>query len=225
LKYLIFGLFCIVRSLSFADDDCKTENLEKEFKFLKELTPKCFSEEGYEWTNPEETMAKIMKDVTPEEVVTRLIFAESLASNCSFEKLDKVSESIAWTIHNRNWAKSNAYGIGLKNIVFKNSQFRSSFADYDVAKRKEFLCPTGNNNFKKLWGLAYDSFEKTILKPESNPMKPVRNYFFPNHFKDSKNPKIQKWHGTFPKWANEKTLYTSPNFSPNKECILLYNLH
>lgn len=215
-------IFCFNISVMCAD--CKGSNNQTQFSFLKELEPFCFKESGNDWKNPEETAAKIMKDLTQEEIAVRLIFSEALASGCKIDELNEVMKGIAWVLYNRQESKSKTYGLGLRNIIFKKSQFASSFAGYDVAKRKELLCPSESPNFKILWGMASGAFIDTCMLQHENPLPTVRNYFFPNHFKDTKSEKIKKWIGVYPEWANEKTLFKPTQISPNPSCILFYNL-
>ncbi len=182
--------------------------------------PTCFSS-GLIKKNkvsPEKQLAQIMQTLSDEEIYTRLILAETLASTCPSES---TSDAIAWVIKNRINAKNaSRFGIG-RDIVFKDYQFRSSTGDCDVAKRDVFMCPSsiGKDVWRAQWLQAQASYKKTLT--QKNPIGPNSfQYFFLKHFDKSEN--CSKWKGVNPAWATSKNEVNSNQLNLNKACIKVY---
>ncbi len=154
-----------------------------------EALPKCISEVG-----GAEKIAATLNDsqnrVDTDELFTRLIFAESLASGCNIND-PEIFESIAWTLKNR-LARKKIYGGSNddRSVALKPQQFSSSTGPCDVSKRTEFFCPTKDKDFEAAWLKASQAWTKT--KTAKNPIPTVRHYFFSRHF-DKSAPKGKKF--------------------------------
>lgn len=177
--------------------------------------PKCIPEIGGA-KEIEAAMNDPKNNVSDDELFIRLIFAESLASDCTLSD-NAIYENIAWTLRNRVDRKKQ-YGNGTnRGVVLKPSQFSSSTGSCDVAKRTEFFCPTSSKQFEQAWAKATQAWQKT--KKESNPIPSVRHYFFPKHFDSSKDPKCLKWKGVLPSWATKENTVKTVN-----SCATFHNV-
>lgn len=194
---MVYVFSLLILSLSFSNAET-TSCAPKQTSGLKalcdQLTPTCIPEIG-----GADKIAEAMNDpknkVSDDELFTRLIFAESLASGCDLEN-PEIYESIAWTLKNR-MARPKNYGSG-RGVVLKPSQFSSSTGPCDVARRTEFFCPKDAKEFEQAWINASKAWVKT--KSGKNPIPTVRHYFFPKHFDGSKD-KCAKWKGVPPSWG------------------------
>jgi hypothetical protein len=155
--------------------------------------PKCIEGGRISESNPERSVAKLLKQraISDDERFVRLIFSESLASNCmGADEEVAVITGIAWVLRNR---RSNpAFG----DVVTARRQFRSTFGNYDVARRKEFLCPSGAGpNWRVVWDRALAAWQATVNT--ANPLAGVTNYYLGRHFESS------QLNGKFPRpaWA------------------------
>lgn len=143
--------------------------------------PKCLEGGRISESNPERSVARLLKQraISEDERFVRLIFSETLASNCvGSEEEAAVMTGIAWVLRNR---RSNpAFG----EVVTARRQFRSTFGNYDVARRKEFLCPSAAGaNWRPVWDRALAAWQATSQAP--NPLPGVTNYFLGRHFENS----------------------------------------
>lgn len=214
-------LLSILLSFTTANaSDCATrsQNISNIKAACDEVAPKCI-EKGTHFDGTEKAVSvikRLTKDSSDDELFTRLIYAESLASGCDL-KDPKIFEYIAWTLKNRvTSGKSKMYGTG-RGVVLHPGQFSSSTGPCDVAKRAELLCPRKDKNFEASWNKASKAWEKT--KTEKNPMPTVRHYFFPHHFDKSTKPNCAKWKGVYPSWAKkESAVKEIPN------CAIFYNV-
>lgn len=228
-KVLFFSCFIISFNL-LADENCCALDMplnNKKFNSLNTLSskinstlvsPKCFNENLIKPNKgtPENQLKEMMKSLSDEEIYTRLIMAETLASTCP----DKAtSQSIAWVINNRIKAK-NASRFGLnRDVVFKTYQFRSSTGDCDVAQRNIFMCPSLNTaSWQKHWSMASESYKET-LKAKNPIGESSYQYFFFKHFEKSKN--CSKWKDVVPAWATSKN-EVATQLLINKSCIKIY---
>lgn len=155
----------------------------------------------------EKAVEKLTENLSDDELYSRLVFSESLASRCFTEKsaddalMSATARGIAWVVLNRVRANKMAFGLA-RGVVTAPKQFRSSFGTCDVAKRREFLCPVSqdaNEAFrKKVWDAAVTAVQGA-KDPRNNPVPGVYHYFFPRHYDGSKN--CGKWAGKSPAWA------------------------
>lgn len=101
----------------------------------------------------------IMKSLTSEELLKRLIYAESLAANCE-ENQEQVVPIIFLVIQNRiNLRRKNKkINDPLLSVIFEKNQFSSSLNIYKESRYKDFLCPQN----LKLWNLV----EETLNTPK-----------------------------------------------------------
>ncbi|MNS98371.1 hypothetical protein D3C72_1327350 [compost metagenome] len=193
------------------------------------MIPKCI-EVGTNFDNkdtPESVIERLTKDLSDEEMFTRLIFAESLASQCidassvGSAKAKSISQGIAWVLENRVKAnKEKQFGVG-RGVVTKTSQFRSSTGSCDVAKRVEFLCPEkAGAHWKAAWANAQEALHKT--REGKNPMPGTKLYFFAHHFDNSVN--CAKWKGKPAGFAIPKNEVASnlPDLPKGDACIQFY---
>lgn len=74
--------------------------------------------------------------VTEEEILARLVYAETLASHCP-EHSDQSVELISATLINRIQRRSG----NILEVVFERDQFASSLNIYSESQYREFLCP------------------------------------------------------------------------------------
>jgi hypothetical protein len=99
--------------------------------------------------------------IADEEVLTRLVYAESSSTGYSDEMA--VYEAIAWGVMNRVRlseafpSKARIYGKGIRGVIFKEGQFNPA-----VSKRsqfsKEFLCPSDQAR----WRMAQQAARRAI---------------------------------------------------------------
>lgn len=174
--------------------------------------PKCIDAGRISESNPERSISKVLKKraISDDERFVRLIFSESLASNCvGTDEEGAVVSGIAWVLRNR---KSNpAFG----DVVTARRQFRSTFGDYDVARRKEFLCPSAaGENWRAVWDRSLAAWQAT--SSAANPLAGVTNYFLGRHFETS------KLNGKFPRpsWAaapNQRVEF--PGLKADSACV------
>lgn len=175
---------------------------------------------------PEEKLKQQMQNLSDDEIYTRLIFSESLAANCggklSKESVDVVTQGIASVIRNRLAAKNEKkYGLDAQ-VVFKPYQFRSTTGSCDVAKRKEFLCPSqaGQENWKALWQSASQAWQK--IKKQGSTIGDAKMYFLSEHFNESKD--CAQFKGKQPAWVDPKKLVTATKPAEAKayQCVQFY---
>jgi hypothetical protein len=190
--------------------------------------PACIGEPfHYPEKNPEKLFATMVAGAADDEVAARLVYAESLASRClelhpeADGLAENLADSIAAVVWNRIRAKDSAYGEGVRGVVFKGAQFRSTFGGCDVSTRREFLCPLASEAAgvarSGLWDVAVRAVEKAKAGGE-NPLPGVHHYFFPRHFDESKS--CAKWKGVFPAWAKERTRI-EPSFDHSRSVKVL----
>ena len=232
LLKLSLSLAAFAFSTANASEICPaTKNSAKNFTDLSciqgAIIPKCIDVannfEGKD--SPESVIEKLTKELSDEEMYTRLIFAESLASQCidasnaDSTKSKAISEGIAWVLKNRAQSgKEKQYGTG-RGIVTKAQQFRSSTGSCDVAKRVEFLCPEkAGAHWQKVWANAQEALQKT--NGDKNPLPKVYQYFFDNHFDKSVN--CAKWKGVQPAWAKPESQSEMPGLAKTDSCIKFY---
>lgn len=166
------------------------------------VDPKCIEGGQVSESNPERSVAKLLKrhSVSDDERFVRLIFSESLASNCmGSDEEAGVITGISWVLRNRQ--ANPAFG----DVVTARRQFRSTFGNYDVARRKEFLCPSAAGpNWRAVWERSLAAWQATSAG--TNPLSGVTNYFLGRHFESSQlNGKFSR-----PVWAA----------SPNQRVVL-----
>ncbi len=153
----------------------------------------------------EATVASLTAHLSDDEMITRLVFAESLASECFHSPapvdgtVEGVTEGIAWTILNRvrDLKKTG------REIVTARKQYRSTMGTCDVAKRSEFLCPIRSGSTEALTRQVWNAAERSVARARAgkgNPIRGVHNYFFPKAFDHSKN--CASFRGKFPDWAS-----------------------
>lgn len=178
--------------------------------------PKCIEGGRISESNPERSVAKLLKQraISEEERFVRLIFSESLASNCmGSDEEAAVITGIAWVLRNRQ--SNPAFG----DVVTARRQFRSTFGNYDVARRKEFLCPSAAGaNWRPLWDRALAAWQATAQTSSQapNPLAGVTNYFLGRHFENS------SLKGKFPRpgWAAPPNQRAElPGLKPDSACV------
>jgi hypothetical protein len=180
--------------------------------------PKCVHEERAAAiaAAPEKTASSLLEknSLSGNEIFLRLIFSESLASNClGTDQEDAVIHGIAWVVRNR--------GADPK-LVTAPKQFRSTFGTYDVAKRKEFFCPQSiGKDWERIWAKVEKAWAETAVATK-NPMPQVRNYYLGEHFRDS------KLKGKFPPpaWASPeaRVIPKLPGLRVESSCVLFYDV-
>jgi len=187
-------------------------------------------------------------DLGKEEILARLIFAESLSSGYWNNKCNATSEeivmtSIGWGIMNRVRQKARNSLDPYADVIFANKQFTTSFSKtYNVPSSKEkkenpfsiiFLCPLKaltylskaqkNAPVATLYAEAQKTARSLITSYETNSFpddyKVVTNFWYPR----------SEHNNTRPAWAPNE----SPNLNPGylaglsakqNPCIEFYNL-
>lgn len=203
-------LFGMSRPLFAESCNSTTDMKQTSQNILQCIKPQCFANEGFQdkSKDAEDVLKDKLSAVSGEESVLRLIFSEMLASNCtdnlSNENLQQMGQGIAQVINQRVLnIKQNKTGFSKeKAVVFAKTQFRSSTGGCDVAKREEFLCPTKNPNWEKIWKLAQSAWTK-VTKQKATDNK-VLFYYFPKHFDNSKNCSKYKEPEVFQNWKKGK---------------------
>jgi hypothetical protein len=195
--------------------------------FLSEIIaaelPKCISEPANEKDPVEKSAMLLLKNagITEKETFVRLLFSESLASNCMLsDEEDSVRLGIAWVLRNR-LSNPRRYGKGT-DWVFAPKQFRSTFGKYDTSRRKEFLCPeTAGESWKRHWEKSMAAWEST--SSDKNPLLHIYNYYLGQHFKNSKlKDKVSE-----PAWAkdpNKKVIPDLPGVKKDSLCIQFWKV-
>lgn len=113
---------------------------------------------------------KVFASDSDEELMARLIYAETKATQC--EKLNsQIVPVITAVISNRVKIKKG----DVKAVVFQRDQFASSLNIYAESSYKDFLCP----NDAKLWSQALGEASEA-LADKSKPTTTV-NYFLYKH--------------------------------------------
>lgn len=95
--------------------------------------------------------AEALATQTNEELIARLIYAETRAASCP-EHEEAVSDAITRVIKNRIAKRSGHAKDPVKSVVFEIDQFASSLNNYRDSEWREFLCPSDS----KLWRRAFD---------------------------------------------------------------------
>ena len=95
--------------------------------------------------------AEALASQTDEELMARLIYAETRAARCP-EHESAVSDAIARVVKNRIAKRAERVKDPVKSVVFEIDQFASSLNNYAGSEWREFLCPSDS----KLWRRALE---------------------------------------------------------------------
>lgn len=197
---------------------------------LADAWPKCVADPLPGWSGagkrpePEALVSPLLRDADDDELVARLVYAESLASRCldlyagEAGLMDSLAEGIARTILN-HVRRVESKGKGARSVVFGVRQYRSTFGTCDCAKRKEFLCPDASS---ALWRAAAQAVARVRAAPDAA-LKGAEHYFFPRHYDESVN--CRRWKGVSPDWLDPKREVRMPKAAPSLEkCSPFYRL-
>lgn len=135
------------------------------------------------------------------EVLARLIYAETLAANCPSDTA-KIAPVVAGVIKNRVTQKTNAF-----DVVFERDQFASSLNNYSESRYKDFLCPKDS----ALW----KTVQAEVQRKDSILPANALNYYFFKH-----STKFQP-----PAWAagpKSQTPVALPISAGDKPCVRAY---
>lgn len=117
--------------------------------------------------DPKKKIEDEVAKLTEDEVMARLVLAETMATKCTPTK--EIMSGIATVISNRV-KRGGIYGKGVREVVFKPSQFNSSLSTaYSRSQYKRFLCPVMNTQSqteKDLWEDAKIA-SRTARNPQS----------------------------------------------------------
>lgn len=228
--FLIFLLSGILGSRVWAQSCNVDSGIHQTSKQIFDcIQPVCLTTDAFKGKvkSPEDILKSKLKGVSPEETVTRLIYSEMLASQCSQElsedRLKQMASGIAAVIYHRvlKIKSISAQDSKEKLIVFEKTQFRSSTGSCDVAKREEFLCPTKDPQWEKLWKIAQGAW-KNIKQKDPLDTKTIF-YYFPKHFEGSKNCAQFKSPEVFEKWKKGKTEVPIENSNKElNECVRFF---
>lgn len=143
--------------------------------------------------------------VDDEEILTRLIYAETLAANCP-EQEDLALRTIAEVILRRIEKRRGQ----IRQVVFERDQFASSLNIYQESSYAHFLCPKSH----ELWKKAKKSVSLLRSGTEKNSLSNTAyNYYL---FKHSTRFKPPEWTRTFQE-------VKKVNLDANSICIAAYS--
>ena len=138
--------------------------------------------------------------LTDEEIMARLVYAESKAANCAKHE-SAISKYIAGAVANRI-AKRNG---NILNVVFERDNFASSLNNYGESRYMDFLCPKDAGRFATVLEESRAALAKSPLP------KDAVHYYLYAHATRFKPP---KWTKTFPEARIDEEL---------KSCIRFFN--
>lgn len=138
--------------------DAEVEAIKEKIKLNSKTE---FKYEGYK---------KALASDSDEELMARLIYAETKGTNCP-EQNDKISSVVSTVISNRVKIRKG----NVKSVIFERDQFASSLNIYSESHYKDFLCPSD----AALWNKALAK-ATAALSDKSKPTTTV-NYFLYKH--------------------------------------------
>lgn len=113
-------------------------------------------------------------DVSDDELLARLIYAETLAARCPSEKsmmAPRIADVIFSRIRDFKEAKRDQ---PVRRVVFGRDMFGSSLSGSRRSKWKEFACPSENSFDSELYGQSVKLVESLTKKP---PKSDLTHYF------------------------------------------------
>jgi hypothetical protein len=152
-------------------DECcqgKSKSLKDQVTAIADslaTNPECIEFSGDFGKEPEQKLNQLTAHLSESEIAARLILAETIASGCASPD---VVRGLANVVSNRVKANSNLYGQGVRGVVFKKYQFRSSTGGCDVARRDVFLCPSkalSPDQKTNLWNESLKAFSQAQSDP------------------------------------------------------------
>lgn len=200
-------------------------------RFCDAVIPRCFeAPSGLKGSShPEALIRDLFAELSEEEIQARLVFAESLATQpecITGPQRTAIPQGIAWVLANRVRDEKKRYGTGVRDVVFRKAQFRSSFGGCDVATRAHLLCPSkAGDGWQDLWKSSVQAVQAAQAN-ENNPMPQARHYFFGEHFKNSQD-QCKKWHGVMPAWSKPPNKQLHPEIDgleKDSRCAMFYDV-
>jgi hypothetical protein len=115
---------------------------------------------------------ELLKGDSDLELLSRLVYAETLAANCPQQNQNIVSQIVSVIGNRINLRKGD-----VKSVVFQRDQFSSSLNRYESSRYKDFLCPKDAALWKQtlLQSQKFLESRKTSLPADSV------NYFLYKH--------------------------------------------
>jgi hypothetical protein len=148
-------------------------------------------------------MTEALVSDSDQELMSRLIYAETLAANCPQEN-QKIAEAISLVVRNRVKKRNS-----VKSVVFQKDQFASSLNVYEESRINDFLCPKD----QKLWQAVVNSISRDrTFKNNINSSDPtsVMHYFLYNH-----SPRFKK-----EPWTMKE--YSFREGGPSSQCLRVF---
>lgn len=182
-------------------------------------SPECIEPPKTFGDPPEKLLSVMTAHLSESEVATRLIFAETLASGCASQDL---AQAIATVIQNRIQDSSKRFGKSVREVVFQKAQFRSTTGGCDVSQREAFLCPARAKwpgGWQELWTKSLTAYKSAGETPQPD-LQNVMNYFFFQHFNESKN--CVRWKGVVPDWATPSSRVEPDGMIIPSSCVGFY---
>jgi hypothetical protein len=131
---------------------------------------------------------RALHSASPEELVARLAYAETLAANCP-QFNEKIAPKIVNTITNRARIRGD-----VASVVFQRDQFASSFNNYSQSRFRDLLCPRDI----RLWSQVYQEARRALSGSPSGglPANGV-NYYLYQHNQSFAVPAFASGRGLF----------------------------
>lgn len=143
----------------------------------------------------------ILSADTTLELAARLVYAETLAANCSKQE-DLAVDLVTSVIGNRIRIRRG----DVKSVVFQKDQFASSLNIYPESRYRDFLCPSDNELWRKV--VAKMQINLAQSKPSAPISKDTVNYYLYQHSDRFKAPA----------WELEEVLIADKT----RECIRVF---
>lgn len=196
VSYMLFTL-----SPVYADDTASGTAAADSNVLQENALPKCFNEDSdlnkirdYQRNNAKSRFKYLgyiqvfdKSVLGDEEILARLVYAETLAAHCDQQQEDMAVQTIAEVILRRIEKRSGQ----IREVIFERDQFASSLNLYQESSYMNFLCP----KFPALWKKTKKMIRLFTSGNKRNSLpKAAYNYYL---FKHSTRFKPPKWTGTF----------------------------
>lgn len=139
-----------------------------------------------------------------ENLLARLIYAETKASSCS-ERENEIMPIVAAVIRRRIERR----GGDIQSVIFERDQFASSLNNYSESHYRDFLCPVDQKSWDRALALATRKAEAVVIPGDA-----VHYYFYKHSSRF-----------TPPAWAqdsNSKNEVSTSKDGHLKDCIRVF---
>lgn len=122
---------------------------------------------------------RALADIDDDEILARLIYAETLAARCPHEN-SRIAPGIAAVIMNRiKDFKVAGSPQPVQHVVFGRDMFASSLKSYSASQWKSFICPTKNQFDENLYAQSKALVKSPAIK---NLYPEATHYYLHQHF-------------------------------------------